>query len=130
MRAHLGREGFELSARFRVSGRGPTVIAARFNIPLRFEDLVSILYSCELTGEQLGDADRIRETVLDVLLNHGGNKVAVDKARLERANEAGAAGVDRPRLTTCKRRVAELFLTADNGLRDSREQSPILRRTG
>ncbi|NKE59395.1 hypothetical protein FXN61_22320 [Lentzea sp. PSKA42] len=130
MRAHLGREGVELSARFRVGGRGPTVIAARFNIPLRFEDLVSILYSCELTGEQLADADRIREAVLDTLLNDGANKVAADKARLERAIETRAAGVDQPRLITCKRRVTELFLTADNGLRDSRERSAILRRTG
>ncbi|RDI23064.1 hypothetical protein DFR72_111195 [Lentzea flaviverrucosa] len=130
MRAHLGKEGVELSARFRVSGRGPTVIAARFNIPLRFEDLVSILYAAPLTGEQLADADRIRETVLDVLLNHGANKVADDKARLERAIETRAADVDQPRLITCKRRVTELFLTADNGLRNSRDRSSILRRTG
>ncbi|MCR3753729.1 hypothetical protein [Lentzea californiensis] len=130
MRAHLGKEGVELSARFRATGRGPTVIAARFNIPLRFEDLVSILYAAPLAGEQLADADRIRETVLDVLLNDGANKVAADKARLERAIETRAADVDQPRLITCKRRVTELFLTADNGLRDSRERSAILRRTG
>jgi hypothetical protein len=127
MRAHPGREGVELSARFR--GRGPTVIAARFNIPLRFEDLVSILHSCELTGEQLAGADRIRETVLDTLLNDGANKAADDRTRLERAIETGTAGVDLARLMLCKRRVTELFLTADNGLRDSRERSPILHRT-
>ncbi|MGW6449784.1 hypothetical protein [Lentzea sp. NPDC055074] len=130
MRAHLGKDGVELSARFRVSGRGPTVTAARFNIPLRFEDLVSILYASPLNDEQLADADRIRETVLDVLLNDGANKVAVDKARLERAIETRAADLDQARLITCKGRVTELFLAADNGLRDSRERSAILRRTG
>lgn len=130
MRAHLGRDGVELTAKFRASGRGPTVTAARFNIPLRFEDLVSILYSCALADADLGDADLIRETILDTLLNRGADAVAQDKVRLERAIEAGAADLDRTRLTVCKRRVTELFLTADNGLRESRERSPILRRTG
>lgn len=107
MRCYLGKDGIDITARFRAGGCGPTVVAARISVPLRWDDLVSILYGTRLSGAALTDADQVREHVLDVLINHGGRAIAAGKTALESAILTGTVDVER--LAACQRRITALY---------------------
>lgn len=129
MRASLGKLSADVVPAFRAGGHGPTRTVAQLSIPLRLDDLISILYHCPLSGSTLTDADLIRETVLDALVNHGANAIAADKARL--AARLAAGHVDRAglaRLATCQRRIAEVFPGEPDPVRSPAKRSPITRR--
>lgn len=125
MRCYLGRDGVDITARFRAGGKGPTVTAARVSVPLRYDDLVAILYHTRLVGPALSDADAIREAILDTVVNHGGAAIAADKARLAAAIEA-RDGVNWARLAVCQRRITDLYGYPDK-LREHHEPPVIAR---
>lgn len=129
MHAYLNRMPVEITPAFRADRKGPTLGSASFSVPLRYEDLVSILYHVTVSGPMLGDADVVREAIVEALVNHGGQAIAADKARLETAVAANTLdNAARVRLAVCQRRITDLFGRPDTGLRDPSERSPLYRR--
>ncbi|WP_017972915.1 hypothetical protein [Actinopolyspora halophila] len=105
MRADVGKHRVEVRPAFR-TGKGRATNVA-ISVPLRAEDLVSILYHSRLNGSQLRDADAVREAIADVVLNRGGNRIQRDKLQLQA--DLAHDRIDTDRLSTCRRRVATLF---------------------
>jgi len=129
MRGYLGNTGTDVTPSFRASGHGHTRTVAQLSIPLRLDDLISILYHSPLTGRALTDADEIRATVLDGLVNCGGDAIARDKHILAGQIAAGSLDDDAlTRLATCQRRIEALFPGKPDRLLSPAKHSPITRR--
>jgi hypothetical protein len=122
MRAYFGNDttGADVQPAFRLPHHGPTLVAARLSIPLRFEDLISILYHA---SDVLTDSDTIREHIMDALVNQGGRSIAADKRALESSILAGTADVER--LAVCQRRITSLF-GQPSTFGSARTRSPII----
>jgi hypothetical protein len=128
MNTYLNRVPVEVTPRFRAGRKGPTVASASLSVPLRFDDLVSILYHAPLSAAGLADADAVREAVMDALVNHGGTAIARDKDALETAYACARLTPDqRARLARCQQRIVTVFGRPAKGLRDPGERSPLYR---
>lgn len=113
MRGYVDSHPVDLTPAFRADGRRKpaAITSASFSVPLRAEDIVSILYHCKLGTERLSDADRVREAIAEALLNRGAERIARDKARLSAAVNTGGQ-YDRQRLDAIRQRVSSLFQRA------------------